>query len=437
MSTTGEAPAGAVSAGEAPAGAVPAEAEEKRVTWAELYFDLVFVFAITQVSGLLHHHHDWAGVARALVVFVPVYWCWVGTTVQANIRDVDNPRDRLGILTVGLTGLVMALAVPGAYGNRGVLLGAGYWAARVVLLFLLIRIPGVWRGPYGVGVLVSGPLVFAGGLLPEGPRTVLWALAALCDLSGPVLFRRRLAVVSYHPAHMPERFALFLLVALGESIVGIGATAAGVPLDAAELVAVTAAFTISAGLWWQYFVHAADAMRHAVTVAESRRDVIRRVFQYGHLALVAGVIAVAVGFGETVADPRQALGAGSVALLYGGCVLYLLTFGYTRWMMFRAVATTRIVAAAVVLALAPLMVRWPAITALVVLAVVLVALNVVEHFRVARAAMDGSGGSDGADGPGDSDGSDGSGGTAREVSAGAGGPGAGPGIAGVPAAPAG
>ncbi|MFF2351663.1 low temperature requirement protein A [Kitasatospora sp. NPDC058115] len=375
------------SAGE-PAG----EPVEKRVTWAELYFDLVFVFAITQVSGLLHHHHDWAGVARALVVFVPVYWCWVGTTVQANIRDVDNARDRLGILAVGLTGLVMALAVPGAYGSRGVLLGAGYWAARVVLLLLLVRVPGVWRGPYGVGVLVSGPLLVVGGLLPEGPRVWLWALAALCDLSAPLVFRRRLADVSYHPAHMPERFALFLLVALGESIVGIGATAAAARLDAAELLAVTAAFTISAGLWWQYFVYAADAMHHAVVVADSRRDVVRRVFQYGHLALVAGVIAVAVGFGETVADPRRALGAGSVALLYGGCGLYLLTFGYTRWMMFRSVATTRLGAAAVVLALAPVMVRWPAITALLALAVVLVALNVVEHLRVARAARVEAGG---------------------------------------------
>ncbi|MFB8168190.1 low temperature requirement protein A [Kitasatospora purpeofusca] len=401
MSTTGELPVGAEesavragerseerqSAGRRPEGKQQAgEAPEKRVTWAELYFDLIFVFAITQVSGLLHHRHDPLGIVQALVVFVPVYWCWVGTTVQANIRDVDTPRDRLGILAVGFTGLVMALAVPGAYGNRGVLLGAGYWAARVVLLLLLARIPGVWRGPYGVGVLVSGPLLVAGGLLPEGPRVCLWALAALCDLSGPVVFRRKLAAVAYHPSHMPERFALFLLVALGESIVGIGASAAAVRLDAAELVAVTAAFTISAGLWWQYFVFAADAMRHAVTVADSRRDMVRRVFQYGHLALAAAVIAVAVGFGETVADPRRALGAASVGLLYGGCGLYLLTFGYTRWMMFRSVATTRIVAAAVVLALAPAMVRWPALAALVTLAVVLVVLNVVEHRRVNAAA---------------------------------------------------
>ncbi|WP_395296064.1 low temperature requirement protein A [Kitasatospora hibisci] len=384
--TTGGMSAGAAATTGAPVvEAGPGPVAEKRVTWAELYFDLVFVFAITQVSGLLHHHHDWAGVARALVVFVPVYWCWVGTTVQANIRDVDTPKGRIGILAVGLAGLFMALAVPAAYEGRGLLLGAGYWAARVVLLLVLIRIPGVWRGPYGVGVLVSGPLLLAGGLLPEGPRTALWALAAACDLSAPLIFRSRLARVAYHPSHMPERFALFLLVALGESIVGIGATAADTRLDAVELAAVAAAFTISCGLWWQYFVYAADAMRHAVTVADSRRDMIRRIFQYGHLALVAAVIAVAVGFGETVADPRQSLGPGSVALLYGGCGLYLLTFGYTRWMMFRAVSTTRVLAAAVVLALVPVVVRLPAIVVLAALAVVLVVLNVVEHVRVERA----------------------------------------------------
>ncbi|MFF7993704.1 low temperature requirement protein A [Kitasatospora xanthocidica] len=379
-------PAGPESAGSEPAGPESEGSDEKRVTWAELYFDLVFVFAITQVSGLLHHHHDAAGLVRALVVFVPVYWCWVGTTVQANIRDVDNLRDRLGILLVGLTGLFMALAIPGAYGGRGVLLGAAYWLARVVLLLLLVRIPGVWRGPYGVGVLVSGPLLVAGGLLPEGPRLALWAAASLCDLGAPLVLRRRLAKVAYHPAHMPERFALFLLVALGESIVGIGGTAASARLDAAELAAVAVAFTISAGLWWQYFVFAADAMRHAVVIADSRRDMVRRVFQYGHLALVAGVIGVAVGFGETVADPGRALGPGSVTLLYGGCGLYLLTFGYTRWMMFRQVATTRIAAAALVLVLLPAMVRLPALVVLAVLAVLLVALNVLEHLRVERAA---------------------------------------------------
>ncbi|GAA4850359.1 low temperature requirement protein A [Kitasatospora terrestris] len=363
--------------------------EEKRVTWAELYFDLVFVFAVTQVSQLLHHHHDWTRAGRALIAFVPVYWCWVGTTVQANIRDVDNARDRIGIFAVGLGGLFMALALPGAYGGRGVLFGAAYWAARLVLLGMLIRLRGVWNGPYGVGALASGPLLLAGGLLESPWREAMWATAALLDLSAPLLFRRRLAAVDYHPGHLPERFGLFLLVALGESIVGIGGPVAGSDLHGAQLVSVALAFVISCALWWLYYGFAADAMRYAVETAGSRRDMIRRVFQYGHLALIGSVIAVAVGFGETVAEPHAALGAGTLGLLYGGSALYLLSFGYTRWMMFGKLSPTRLAAAGTLLVLLPLTVRLPALVALAGLAVLMVGLNVWEGVRVARAVSAG------------------------------------------------
>src|SRR5687767_4448351 len=92
------------------------KAEEKRVTWAELFFDLVFVFAVTQISHLLHDHHDWAGVGRAVVVFVPLWWAWVGTSIHANTHDVDNPIDRIGIFAVGLCSLFMALALTDPYG---------------------------------------------------------------------------------------------------------------------------------------------------------------------------------------------------------------------------------------------------------------------------------------------------------------------------------
>lgn len=376
---------GAAHAAGTPGGVeVPGGVDEKRVTWAELYFDLVFVFAVTQVSQLLHHHHDWAGTGRALVAFAPVYWCWVGTTVQANVRDVDTPRDRIGIFGVGLCGLFMALALPGAYGARGLLFGAGYWAARLVLLWLVRGIRRVWLGPYGVGAAVSGPLMLLGGMADGPARTALWAAGAACDLAAPLVFRRRLAAVTYHPGHLPERFGLFLLVALGESIVGIGGPVAGSDLHTGQLLSVAVAFVISCALWWLYFGFASDAMRFAVETAASRRDMIRRVFSYGHLLLIAGVIAVAVGFGETVAEPGHALGLGTVALLYGGCVLYLLSFSYTRWMMFGKVSPTRLGAAGLVLVLLPLMPHLPALTALTALAVVLVGLNAVEHVRVRR-----------------------------------------------------
>src|SRR5262249_3167257 len=133
---------------------------EKRVTWAELFFDLVFVFAITQVSELLHHDHSWAGVGRALIVFVPIWWAWVGTTIHANRHDVDTVHDTLGIFVVGLGSLGMALALPGAYGDRGALFGAAYLFLRLVLGVLVFR---DWRGlrvnSFSVGMLGTGPLL--------------------------------------------------------------------------------------------------------------------------------------------------------------------------------------------------------------------------------------------------------------------------------------
>jgi low temperature requirement protein LtrA len=113
------------------------ELAEKRVSWAELFFDLVYVLAVTEVSSLLQGHHTWGGVLRALVVFVPIYWSWVGTSIIANTRDVSSASSRMGIFAVGLAGMFMALAVPDAYGDRGWLLGCAYMGARLVLARLL------------------------------------------------------------------------------------------------------------------------------------------------------------------------------------------------------------------------------------------------------------------------------------------------------------
>jgi low temperature requirement protein LtrA len=299
---------------------------------------------------------------------------------------VDSALDRVRIFTVGLSGLLMALALPEAYGERGALFGAAYWAARLVLFWMISGISGAWRGPFGVGAVISGPLMLTGGLLDGPARPALWAVAAAIDLAGPTVLRAMLARVTYHPGHLPERFGLLVLVALGESIVGTGAPAAVARnLGNGELFAVVAAFTISCSLWWAYFAHANEAMRHALTMAEARGSLLRRVFSYAHLVLVASVIAIAVGFHETVADPGRHLDVATLGLLYGGSALYLLTFGYTRWAMFRLPAQTRLLAAALLVVLAPVMPLVPALAALLVLAVVLVALNVAEEARIRRA----------------------------------------------------
>jgi low temperature requirement protein LtrA len=374
-----------VSAAGGSTGAEP-DGAEKRVTWAELFFDLVFVFAITQVTALLHHDHSWAGIGEALIVFVPIWWAWVGTTIHANRHDVDTAHDTLGIFIVGLGSLGMALALPGAYGDRGVLFGASYLFLRIVLGVLVFR---DWRGislnSFSVGVAVTGPLLLIGGLTTGTPRLVLWALAAATDLLTPRLLRNRLAGVRFETNHLPERFGLFLIIALGESVVQVGGVAASTgPLSAPRLGATVAAYVLVCSLWWVYFIFAARAVRFALTEARVHTDLIRPVFSYGHLLFICGIIAAAVGLGEVVRDPVSPLPWSPAGLLVGGCALYLATFGYTRWRMFRAVSWTRLSGALICLAALPVARFGSGLAGLLALVAVTVGLNVTEAVIVRR-----------------------------------------------------
>lgn len=361
---------------------------EKQVTWAELFFDLVFVVAITQVAGLLHTDHHWSGVGRAMVVFIPIFWAWGGTTMHANLRDLDQAFDRLGVFAVALCGLFMALALPQSYGSRGLLFGASYWAARLVLFSLAHRsYRTVGFTPFTAGAFVTGPLLLAGGLVHGTARVVLWALAAGVDLVVPYLARRRLTRILFEPSHLSERYGLFLIIALGESVVATGVTAGRQPVTAALLIAVAVAFALVCALWWVYFAFAADVIRYALRTAQVAIEVIRPVLAYGHLGLIGGIIAIAAGIGEVILRPLAHLHADTAALLFGGTALYLATFGYTRWKTFHNLATPRITTAAACLVLLPLALRIPALASLTTLAVALIALNVLEARLVPRTKL--------------------------------------------------
>jgi low temperature requirement protein LtrA len=361
----------------------PIEEDEVQVTWAELFFDLVFVFAVTEVSTLLRGDHSWLGVLHAAVVFVPIYWVWVGTCVYANTHDIDKVLDRLGILSIGLLGMFMALAVPGAYHSRGVLFGASYLASRVVLIGLSWRSGRRISVSYQVALLVSGPLLLLGGFLAPPLRLAVWGLAATVDLATPALGRRRLMGIQFSPGHLAERFGGFLIIALGESVVDIGAPAASAArLSMATVAAVTAAFVLTAALWWVYYVFAAAAVQFALRTSPNRGDIIRRVLSYGHLSFIGAIIMVAVGLARVIGHPGERLSAGEVGLLFGGCALYLATFGYTRWRMFRTVSKTRLSAAAAVGVLSLFSTAVPSLLALCGVAMVVVVLNIVEHWIV-------------------------------------------------------
>jgi low temperature requirement protein LtrA len=358
----------------------------KRVAWAELFFDLVFVFAITELVALLHHDHSWAGVGRAVVVFLPVYWVWVGTTMQTNRRDLDRPAERIAVFFVAFCGLVMAFALPYAYDDRGLLFALAYWAARLGFGLWAFRGELFHVQPFTVSMVFTGPLLVIGALLDDPAREILWLAAAVIDLAMPSVLRRRLARMTFDAGHLTERFGLFVLIAIGESIVAIGEPLAnsGTAVGLATLTAVGGAFLLCCGLFWIYFHFANDAMRHALTIAQTQLTITRHVLSYGHVVFIGAVVAIAVGMEETVAAPGHHLSWAYAGFLFGGTALFLATFGYTRWMMFRTWATTRLTAAAVVLVLLPVALLLPALAAMFLLALVVIALNVAEYVRVAH-----------------------------------------------------
>ena len=355
----------------------------KRVAWAELFFDLVFVFAITQLVALLHHDHSWDGVGRAVVVFLPIYWVWVGTTMQTNHRNLDKPAERIAVFFVALCGLVMAFALPHAYDDRGLLFAGAYWAARLGFGLFAFRGNLSRIQPFTVSMVFTGPLLVVGALFDGPVREILWLAGALLDLAMPSLLRHRLATMYFDAGHLTERFGLFVLIAIGESIVAIGVPAAnsGAAVGAATLCAVGAAFVLCCGLWWVYFHFANDAMRHALTNAPTQLTITRYVLSYGHVVFIAAIVAIAVGMEETVAAPGHHLSWSFVGFLFGGTALFLATFGYTRRMMFRLWSVTRLTAALCVLALIPVAHLVPALAAILLLGAVVIALNVVEYQR--------------------------------------------------------
>lgn len=362
------------------------EQPEKRVSWAELFFDLVFVVAVTRVSGLLGRNHDWGDLLRALIVFVPIYWLWVGTSIQTNIQDTSRPSLRLRIFAIALAGIFMALSLPEAYGRLGPLFAFAYWAGRLVIGVGMLRV--AWRArsvpvnPFLVSIVLTGPMLIAGGFLPGHVREALWGAAALIDLSTPTVLRRVLRGMHYDAGHLTERFGLFVLIALGESVVSVGTSTDPRHLTLAQGFAVAAAFALSCGLWWVYFHFAADAMRYALATAKVQIDVTRLVLSYGHLLFIAAVILVAVGMRESIAVPGDDLGWAVSGLLVGGTALYLASFGFTRWAMFRLVSWTRLSAACVVLLVLPVARYVPALATLFALGVILAALNTIELMRV-------------------------------------------------------
>ncbi|MFJ1751545.1 low temperature requirement protein A [Kitasatospora sp. NPDC088134] len=360
---------------------------EQRVSWAELFFDLVWVFAITQIAAALADTTTPGAVARTLLLLVPLWWGWTGVTLLGNLAGpaIDRTAGRLTLFALSGCGLLMAIAVPHAYGAQPwAFAGAGVLLRLVLAVAIHLKTRprlGRWH-PFSATLLLGGPLLLAGAACDGPGRTALWAAAALADLGCWSLLGRRLDAVRFETGHLPERFGLFVIIALGETVVAVGGQAARAPLDPPAATAVALAFVLIATLWWTYFHYGAPAARHSIRHSPSTARTVREVFTYAHAGYATAVIGVAVGLKKLVAHPFDHPHGPPALLLAPGVALYLFSFCYARLRMFGAVGVPRLLGALACTALAALAPVLPGAATAALATAVLLAVNAAEAWYV-------------------------------------------------------
>ena len=346
-----------------------------RVSNVELFFDLVYVFAVTQLSHYLIDHQTVGGVLQALLLLTMVWLVWAYTTWVTNWLDPERIPVRLMLLGLMLLSLVMSVALPGAFGGRGLAVGLAYAVMQIGRsLFAVWALRGdrLQRNYQRIlaWCLVSGTLAVAGGLAAGHARELLWLAAVAVDILGglagfwtPGLGRSTTQDWTIEGSHFAERCQAFILIALGESIVVIGATLAGLrTITGQEVAAFLAAFVGSVGLWWLYFHRSAEAGAQVIAGSADPGRLGRSAYHLIHPIMVAGIIVVAAG-DQLVLDQPGVVGSAPVsAMLLGGSALFLIGHALFKAVVWRTVSRARIAGVAV---LAVLGVVAPHVTALV------------------------------------------------------------------------
>ena len=360
---------------------------EHRVTPLELFFDLVFVFAITQVTSMLADDPTWAGVLRGMLVLAALWWAWSSYAWLTSAADVDEGGVRLTMLAAMAAMFGAALAVPGAFGDDAVFFGVAYLLVRLLHLVLSAivsrddpdRRDALVR--FAPTAILGPALLVVAGFLSGNARIAVWVVALTVDYLGPALIGVgrgwRIA-----PEHFAERYALIILIALGESLIAIGA-GAGFDLDTGVIVAAALGIVVVSALWWLYFDVAAIVARSRLM--EARGLALHRLalhsYSYLHLPMVAGIVLFALGLKTTLGDVGAELGTVPAVGLCGGAALYLL--GHIAF-LFRAtgyVFRRRTIGAFVLLALIPLAVAIPALAALALVSAVCSSVVAYEALR--------------------------------------------------------
>ncbi|MGO4715108.1 low temperature requirement protein A [Bradyrhizobium sp. 2TAF24] len=312
--------------------------QHSRVTAVELFFDLVFVFAVTQISHALLKDFSLLGGARVTVLFLAVWWVWIFTSWVTNWLDPDRTPVRILLFLLMLGGLVLSTSLPAAFDARGLAFGVAFAAMQVgrsaVTLWLLPASEQGMRRNF-IRILawlsVSGVLWIAGGLADPQTRLGLWALAVFIEYMGPVTRFRTPGLGAstiddwnVEGGHMAERSSAFILIALGESVVVTGATFADLPWSGPTIAAFVASFVGSIAMWWIYFHKGAEAGAERISSADDPGRIARLAYTYFHMPMVAGIIMSAVADELVLAHPNGHTDLKTILSVVGGPLLFLI-----------------------------------------------------------------------------------------------------------------
>jgi low temperature requirement protein LtrA len=362
--------------------------EERKTSYLELFFDLVFVFAFTQVTALILEDTSVEGFLRAALVLAMVWWAWSAYAWMTNAIDIENVVTRLIIFAAMAAGFFMALAVPDAFQDEAPWFAVAYFVVRVLNPTLYLwRARGDAELARGMArlapwFLVAATVALAGGFVDPDYRAWFWLASLAIDVVGTL----RVARVGWRvsPSHFAERFALIVIIALGESIVAIGIGTSELERDTTYALSVVVAFAGVAALWWAYFDFTAIAAERALHRAspQARGPLARDVFTYFHYPIVLGIIFYAVAAKKTLEHPLDPLSEAGRWALGLGVALFLASFALMRFRVIRRIAWERLAAAAAALVVAVALDGTDAIVTLAAVILVLVLFVAVETARL-------------------------------------------------------
>ncbi len=358
-----------------------ASPEDQRVTWVELFFDLVFVFCVTQVVSLLHEGLTWRAIGEVVLVFWMVWWGWTQFTWALNAADTTHPRVEFATLLATGVAFFLAVGVPYAFHGYPLWFAGTYVAVRV--LGLLVYDWVAWTDPtqraavrlfsaVSVGGLVA---VLIGGVFGGGAQYIWWSLAIALDL-GAAAIGGRAEGWNLHSEHFGERHGLFVIIALGESLIVAAISLSGGRWPMAQVVAAVLSVAIAGAMWWSYFVRSKLELDHSLESVEGRdRTMLARdAYSILHFPMLLGIIAFATTVEHALSHATDPLGTAGRALLASSVLLFAGGMGLALWRAGRPVSIARrtvpLMTAAVVFALA-------AVPAVMSLAVVLIGLTVL------------------------------------------------------------